>query len=231
MDKRSMKKSNLKVFSVEKSKELPSLILLHGYGANGRDLVGLAHYGVLANLECNWYFLEAPLSPPELAMFGGRAWFNIRASDFGLSMNQKNLERFCAMNTDSDYLASLEKIKSTIWNLNLRGPKIIGGFSQGAMMATNVFMQNQDGYEALVALSGAPFSCENWPQAQSLKHVFVSHGQQDAILPFFAGEALAQKLSEKKFEVEKQWFQGGHEIPPQILKKLASFISKQVSAI
>ncbi|MGV3483597.1 MAG: lysophospholipase, partial [Planctomycetaceae bacterium] len=57
------------------------VVLCHGYGAPGDDLV--ANVEVLADwLEASieqfrFVFPAAPLSPPELAMYGGRAWWEI----------------------------------------------------------------------------------------------------------------------------------------------------------
>lgn len=219
-----MKNKNLQVYKVESSPDSPSVVMLHGYGANGRDLVGLAHYGPLAKLNLNWYFLEAPLSPPELALFGGRAWFNITVSSFGPNMSPETLEKFYALE-NKEYQKSLELVNAAIWNLNLNSPPVIGGFSQGAMMAANSFMQDVESYKGLVALSGVPLRHHTWPQATTLKKVFVSHGEQDSVLPFQAGQDLAQKLKEKNYEVEKAWFQGGHEIPPVVLNRLSDFLS------
>ena len=113
--------------------------MLHGYGANGKDLVGLSQVPELSKLDLNWYFLEAPLSPPELAMFGGRAWFSLTLSSFNPNMNADALEKFYAMET-SEFKDSLQAIKDSIWDLDLKGKTYIGGFSQGAMMASNIFM-------------------------------------------------------------------------------------------
>ena len=55
------------------------VVFCHGYGASGTDLVGLAAELAHVRPELGeglvWAFPEAPLSPPELAIFGGRAWW------------------------------------------------------------------------------------------------------------------------------------------------------------
>ena len=62
-----MSAAPLNVLKYESNPNNPSMIILHGYGANARDLAGLAEAPELAKLDYNWYFLDAPLVPPELA--------------------------------------------------------------------------------------------------------------------------------------------------------------------
>ena len=54
----------------------PVVILMHGYGAGGDDLVPLAQMMPVAP-RVRFVFPAAPFTPPELAMFGGRAWWPI----------------------------------------------------------------------------------------------------------------------------------------------------------
>lgn len=215
--------TNLKTFKVENNPNNPSIVMLHGYGANGRDLAGLASYSALSNLEYNWYFLEAPLSPPELAAFGGRAWFSLTLSSFGPNMNAETLEKFYSM-MPTEYKKSLEQIETTVWDLDLKGDVFMGGFSQGAMMAANCFFKSPEHYKGLITMSGAPLNFKNWKELSELKKVFISHGEQDPVLPFKCGKDLAQKLSDSKAVVEENWFQGGHDIPPSVLNNLAGFL-------
>jgi phospholipase/carboxylesterase len=217
----------LKVYKVENNPQNENVIMLHGYGANGQDLVGLSQYPSLRKLDLNWYFLEAPLSPPELAMFGGRAWFSLTLSSFSPNMNKDALEKFYSLD-NAEIKSSIEQANECIWDLNLQGTTYIGGFSQGAMMAANLFMNNSESYQGLIALSGAPLGFKNWNEMQSLKHAFVSHGEQDPVLPFKCGTDLSQELKNKKLEVTQKWFQGGHEIPTEILDELSKHLSKQL---
>jgi len=218
-----MKNKNLKTYLVENDGTKPTVIMLHGYGANGRDLAGLAGYPEISTLNYNWVFIEAPLSPPELAAFGGYAWFNLTLSSFGPNMSVKTLEDFYGMTTD-EFKSSLEKIESTIWDLNLKTDVYLGGFSQGAMMASNVFFASPNQYKALIALSGAPLNYQNWQNLTEPKRIFISHGEQDPVLPIKCGKDLKEKTLSSKGLVEEHWFQGGHEIPPSVLNQLAQFL-------
>ncbi len=215
---------SLNVYKIENNPQSANIVMLHGYGANGKDLVGLSQVPELSKLDLNWYFLEAPLSPPELAMFGGRAWFSLTLSSFNPNMNADALEKFYAMET-SEFKDSLQAIKDSIWDLDLKGKTYIGGFSQGAMMASNIFMSDSNSYDGLIALSGAPLNYKKWPTIKDSKSVFISHGEQDPVLPFKCGTDLQTKIAEKGLNVKKTWFQGGHEIPMNVLKGLGDFLS------
>jgi len=218
-----MKNKNLKTFLVENDNSKPTIIMLHGYGANGRDLAGLAGYPELSKLDFNWVFIEAPLSPPELASFGGFAWFNLTLSSFGPNMSAATLDKFYEMTID-EFEQSLEAVENTIWNLDLKGDVYVGGFSQGAMMAANVFFKSPNQYKGLIAMSGAPLNFKAWPQLSEPKKIFISHGEQDPVLPVKCGRDLKEKALGAKGLVEEHWFNGGHEIPPSILNKMSQFL-------
>jgi phospholipase/carboxylesterase len=221
--KKQNQTKNLKTYFVENDSSKPTIIMLHGYGANGRDLAGLASYPAISKLDHNWVFIEAPLSPPELAAFGGFAWFNLTLSSFGPNMSAKTLEEFYGMTTD-EFKQSLEAVESTIWDLDLKGDVFVGGFSQGAMMAANVFFKSPHQYKGLIAMSGAPLNFKAWAELSEPKKIFISHGEQDPVLPVKCGKDLLQKVLEKRGLAEEHWFSGGHEIPPSVLNKLAQFL-------
>lgn len=220
-----MKTKKLKTYLVENNPAKPTVIMLHGYGANGRDLAGLAGHPELSKLDYNWVFLEAPLSPPELAAFGGYAWFNLTLSSFGPNMSGATLDKFYGMATD-EFKESLEAVENTIWDLELKGDVFMGGFSQGAMMAANVFFKSPNQYKGLIALSGAPLNFKDWAELTEPKNIFISHGEQDPVLPVKCGKDLKEKALGCKGIVEEHWFNGGHEIPPSVLNKLSLFISQ-----
>jgi len=213
--------TDLKVYSVEGSNPL-NFIFLHGYGANGRDLVGLSQYESLANLNANWYFIEAPLSPPELSMFGGKAWFNITLSSLG---PDAKMEDFYDQE-NQEIEDSFEQLKTCIWNLNLSLENtFIGGFSQGAMMAAKLFFESPKDYKGLISFSGVPLHRKKWKLegANPIQKIFLSHGIQDPVLPFQCAKDLEQEIV--GFNKKTHWFNGQHEIPQEVLRDLSDFIS------
>ncbi len=219
--------SPLKHYKVETTKDAKiNFVFLHGYGANGRDLVGLSQHPVLKNLEANWYFLEAPLSPPELAMFGGRAWFSITFSSLG--PNADLSEFYDQEHKEID--SSFSQIKECLWDLNIDLKNTyIGGFSQGAAMASKVFFDDLKGFKGLISLSGAALHRKKWnintsntADLETKQKVFLSHGKEDTVLPFRCATDLDESIL--GFDKKTVWFRGGHEIPPYVLDELSSFV-------
>lgn len=214
--------SNLKCYSVlDGAKDSLNFVFLHGYGANGRDLVGLSGYPDLKELKANWYFLEAPLSPPELAILGGRAWFNITLSSLGPNAD---LGEFYDQE-HKEIESSFEMIKSSLWDLNIDLKNtFIGGFSQGAMMASKVFFEDSKAFKGLISFSGAPLHRKKWnlKKRDPKQKVFLSHGMQDPVLKFKCAEDLDKCI--EGFNKKTLWFNGQHEIPHEVLTSLADFI-------
>ena len=215
--------SNLKHYSVEDgSKDSLNFVLLHGYGANGKDLVSLSQYEDLKNLNANWYFLEAPLPLLELSVFGGRAWFNLTLSSLGPQADMKDFYD----QENEEVENSFEQIKNTLWSLNLNLKNtFVGGFSQGAMMALKLFFESPKNYKGLVSFSGVPLHRKKWNlnDVDPTQKVFLSHGMKDLVLPFQCAQDLDKEI--KGFNKKTHWFNGQHEIPYQVLKDLADFIS------
>ncbi len=207
----------------------PAVILLHGFGAPGDDLVPLAD---VMNLRggTRWLFPEGYL---QLNMGYGdaRAWWMIdmariqadraagRVRDLsgevpnGLALAR---ERLLAFLKDLPRLLPVD-YKNTV----------IGGFSQGAMLTCDAVLHSDYPFAGLVQLSGNYLAKTVWdplmPKRRGLP-VFQSHGTQDDILPFIGGERLKEVLSTAGLAVEWHSFRGGHEISPAVLKSLNVFL-------
>jgi phospholipase/carboxylesterase len=54
--------------------------------------------------------------------------------------------------------------------------------------------------------------------------VLLSHGREDALLPFAASERLQKVLSEAGFAVTWVPFDGGHTIPAEVIARLRAFV-------
>jgi phospholipase/carboxylesterase len=200
-----------------------TIVLLHGFGAPGDDLVGLADY-IDAPEGTRFVFPPAPLEPPQLA--GGRAWW---------MLDLERIERALATGqprdlTDEDPVGLPDARKHvTALVAPLGEPLVLGGFSQGAMVACDVALHLPKPPTALVLLSGAPVGLARWkPLLPKLAGVpvFQSHGQKDALLSYTAAERLRDELVAAGAKVEWVPFAGGHEIPPTVLDKLGAFLRK-----
>ena len=212
----------------------PLVLLLHGFGAPGDDLVSLAD-DLTVPVGTRFVFPEGPLS----LSFGpsdARAWWLIdmarieadRAAGRVRDLSQDIPKGLApARETILAFLKEVEHLFGT-------DPRktILGGFSQGAMLSCDVMLHSDRLYAGLVQLSGNGLAQTLWgplmPKRKGLP-VFQSHGMQDELLPYVGAERLRDILIHAGLSVEWQSFRGGHEIPRSVLQRLGPFITKAVT--
>lgn len=207
------------------------LVLLHGYGANAHDLAPLAP---IMSKDDEWARVpEAPERPPELAAFGGRAWYGLdmqllqmRNSDpSGPLLDKAHIERMQSC-VDEKLLPWLESMDLPEKSLTL------AGFSQGSMIGLDLLLRHRPNFlSSIVFFSGAwPYPKDALPELHpQLKErgplpVFVSHGTQDPVLPVRHSRRMVDELRKLGFQVEQNEFPGAHEIPQEILAKVQQFL-------
>ena len=104
---------------------------------------------------------------------------------------------------------------------------VLGGFSQGAMLATDLTLSWEQRPAALVALSSVLLAADRWralaPRRAGLP-VIQSHGRQDPILPYSEGEALRDFLTAAGLAVEFIPFDGPHTVHPDALDRMAQLL-------
>jgi phospholipase/carboxylesterase len=206
----------------------PIVVLLHGFGAPGDDLVPLAGALAAAIPGARFVFPAAPLALP--AYFGeSRAWWMI---------DMEALERDMAVGVPRDRSA---EVPDGMAEANARvmallaalpealgdGPLILGGFSQGAMLSCDVALRSGVPLAGLVLLSGTFLAADEWRPLMAARRglrVFQSHGRRDPLLPLAAAERLRDALTAAGLEIEWHPFDGGHEIPPPVLRALFEFL-------
>jgi len=204
-----------------------TVVLLHGFGAPGDDLVSLGEY---MGVPARYVFPEAPI---ELGGLYGdsRAWWLLDLAKLeadlrsgavrdrrtevpeGLAPARDQLNRFL------DQL----KVRYAIEDRQL----VLGGFSQGAMLSLDVALHRETPPAGLVLMSGTLLAESEWgPLMAKLAKVPVmqSHGRNDQLLPFAVAEVLRDKLKAAGAVVDFQQFVGGHEIPPAVLAAAAKLL-------
>lgn len=201
-----------------------ALILLHGYGANCEDLASLANMIRIPNLRM--IFPNGPVSVALGPHMEGRAWFQIALSELEKGVNFENI-------VPPGIKKSREAVIELISRLGIEYSQIaIGGFSQGAMLATEVSLQVHEQVAGLVILSGTLVSKDTWAQ-KLLQHqgltFFQSHGENDPVLPVNAAKSLHQMLTSGGAKGQLQLFRGGHEIPLEIITRLEAFLAQTFS--
>ncbi len=196
-----------------------SVILLHGFGADSSDLFGLAD-ALDPHEKWNFYFPNAPLEVPIGPMWTGRAWFPISLRDLEVGVDWTQIR---PPGLDS----SSKQVFDLVFELNCKN-LVIGGFSQGAMVATEVALKNPGEVSALIAYSGVLLDEPNWSKLAKEfdKPILQSHGRQDPVLPFSAALRLSKVLgldSDRRYFLE---FDGGHEIPAQAIVRSRALLEK-----
>jgi len=104
---------------------------------------------------------------------------------------------------------------------------ILGGFSQGAMLTTDIALRLSKPPAGLCVLSGALINEAEWKrmaQERGPLTVLQSHGLNDSILPFPMGAALRDLLLEYGADVDFVPFPGDHEIPPEVVQRMAMLL-------
>ena len=210
------------------------VILCHGYGAGGSDLVSLAEALVdwleEASEQFQFVFPAAPLSPPELAMYGGRAWWEINMAKLLAASQSGSFEELHdveppGIEQATNVLAAC--VRAVLQQHGTTGPYVLGGFSQGAMVTMNAALRSDlPRPDLLIQFSGTVVCRPQWLAALtagrlSKTSVLQSHGRQDAILPFSSAEVLCRLLEDANVDHQFMAFNGSHTIPMDALMQLA----------
>lgn len=211
------------------------VVLCHGFGAPGTDLVGLAPEIITLHPKMadkvQFIFPAAPLSLDQFGMYGGRAWWMIDLVRF-----QSAIERGETRELHDEIPEGLPESRAKIMQLldevqaRTKLPMsriLLGGFSQGAMLTTDVTLRLDESPAGLCIFSGTLLSQTEWQKEASKRaglQVILSHGRQDPILPFSAAENLRDMLADAGLRVEFMPFNGPHTIPMLAMQRLASMI-------
>lgn len=213
------------------------VVLCHGFGAPGTDLVPfgpelLEHSPVLAE-RVQFVFPEAPLDLADLGMPGGRAWWHLDMLKLQMAVATGEIRDLREEQPEGLEFAR-QRLLAVIaeWSARTGVPVsrfVLGGFSQGSMLATDVTLHLDENPAGLIVLSGTLLNEADWralaPRRAGLS-VIQSHGKDDPILPYVCAELLRDMLCEVGAKVEFVSFRGGHGIPMEVFDKVASALER-----
>lgn len=200
--------------------------LFHGYGADAYDLQSLADV-IVPQKPTHWFFPQGVLEVPIGPGWTGRAWWPINMA--ALQQAAQNGQPRDMQNEKPEALAGLrQKFIDTVQSLKIDWKNVVvGGFSQGAMLATDIFLNAPESPKALVVLSGALINKEDWKKAAPQRagsKFFMSHGKHDAVLNIRGASQLETLLIQSGLKGKLDSFEGQHEIPMEVIQKLNQFL-------
>ncbi|MEC9149587.1 MAG: phospholipase [Planctomycetota bacterium] len=207
------------------------VILCHGYGAPGTDLVPLASViaaSLPADVRVRFLFPKAPILMESFGEYDSRAWWELSINSLLTAIESGQIDVLKTVRPDGlDQARTLlgaaceEFLEESglTWSNSL-----LGGFSQGAMLTTDLALRLEERPAHLAVLSGTLLNEPEWStlagQGSAMK-VLQSHGQLDPVLPFAASLWLRDLFAENRHEVEFLDFAGPHTIPEGAIAGLA----------
>jgi len=198
------------------------VVFLHGYGADGADLLGLAD--VLAPQLPGAVFL-APDAPEPCRGGGfGYQWFPIprmdgsaqSEADAGIEAATRDLNAFLDARLADEGL-SADRLA-------------LVGFSQGAMMSMHVAPRRPQAVAGVVAISGRLLRPEALAAETLVKPpILLVHGDQDPVVPFESMGMAGDALVTAGFPTYAHIMQGtGHGIAPDGLGVTLEFLKDRL---
>jgi phospholipase/carboxylesterase len=209
------------------------VILLHGFGAPGTDLVGLEH-SIQTEVPTRFIYLAAPFTLEGMSgPHAGRAWWHIDMIALHVARMLGSHDELAGQVPEGlkhgrEVLTQAISALQTEHGLKLE-KTVIGGFSQGAMLSCDYVLRSGAPVEALLQLSGTMICEGEWKPLMQKRpgfRVFQSHSREDQILPFELAERLRDSWKEAGGDIDFVEFRGGHGIAPQVLERLSRFLAK-----
>jgi phospholipase/carboxylesterase len=194
--------------------------MLHGFGSNETDLIGLAPY-----LDPSFTIVSAR-APYELE-WGGYAWFELEFSAQG-SVTGRNEEQ---LELSHSLLCDLVIDATKVYSTDPRQVYLMG-FSQGAMMSAYIAITHPQLFAGAILMSGAilPYWKPPTELSETLKHMpmIVVHGTEDTVLPISNGRASQRYLQTLGVPVEYYEYSMGHAISDESITQIDEWLTRQV---
>ena len=198
------------------------VVFLHGYGADGNDLIELGRVWQPLLPQAAFVSPHAPEACAQAPV--GRQWF-------GLTFRDPN-ERWVGVNKAAPVLDRFIDAELKRQNVPPSALALVG-FSQGTMMALHVGLRRAVppaavvGYSGLLVLPPGDNPESAIAEIKSRPPVLLVHGDQDELIPAQALLAAAQGLA--AFDVPTQWHLSagvGHGIDPEGLRHGGEFLTR-----
>ncbi len=196
------------------------VVFVHGYGANGEDLIELAPF--IAQVLPGAAFVSPNAPEPVPGYPLGRQWFAIGSIDEKqMGVGARNAAPVFEQFLDEELArtgVSADRL-------------VLVGFSQGAMMTLFVGPRLDTAPAALIGFSGLAAGADSL--AEELKHrppTLLVHGDMDPVVPFGSLAWSAEKLRAVDIPVTTHVSRGlGHGIGPDGLQAAMTHVSQALA--
>jgi phospholipase/carboxylesterase len=195
------------------------VVLLHGLGADGNDLIDLAPHWAARLPGTVFVSPHAPF-PCDMAPYG-RQWFSLQDRDpdrlqAGVAAAAPILDAFLDATLEAHRLDD--------------SALALVGFSQGTMMSLHVAPRRARGPAAVVGFSGALVGAAALgAELRARPPVLLVHGDADPVVPFAAMDQARAALVAAGIEVATERRPGlAHSIDPQGLEKAGAFLARRL---
>ena len=197
-----------------KSDATPLFVLIHGYGSNEEDLFSFAQdlppHAHIVSVRARYDLV-----------YGGYAWYDINFVN-----NEKWMDEAQAIDSRNKLV---DFIDALIQHENLDAKNVtLMGFSQGAILSYAIALNNPDKIKNVAILSGYPEHkiIGEFDQTKDFSNLnfFVSHGNEDVVLPIDLGRIGEEYLKSLNISFEYHEYRSGHGIVPQNYFDLMAWI-------
>ena len=201
-------------------KKPPLLLMLHGVGANERDLFPLAPE---LDPRLQILSLRAPLTRGP----NSYAWFTVAFLPTGFKIAPEQL--------DASRKQVIEFIHASIKRYDADPERVyLLGFSQGAITSLTVALTEPELLAGVIALSGRiPPEAEPWivaPERTAGLPIFLAHGRQDSVIPYEWAERARPILERQQVALEYHAYDMDHQIGARTLADLNAWLTAHLDA-
>lgn len=196
-----------------------AVVLLHGYGSDGNDLIGLAPHWQAVLPDAVFIAPNGPDQCRQLA--SGFQWFDVSFEGDRLASRQLGVLQARPV---------LAEFLDDLWRQTGIAPEntILAGFSQGAMMALHVGLSLERPLMGIIAFSGAFLPPEGFGSAALARSpVCLVHGDMDQVVDAVLSAEADAALRLAGYDVAYHVSEGvGHGIAPDGLSFATAFLAR-----
>lgn len=198
----------------------PLLVLLHGIGANERDL-----FSMVPALDPRFLIVSA--RAPIVMMPGMHAWFNIEFTPQGMipDLDQAEESRLLLVRFIDELVEGYGADPRCVYLM---------GFSQGAMMSFAVALTHPEKVTGVVAMSGrlpAHLLSKAAPAEELSKlTLIVTHGIYDPVIPIEHGRRCREELEKLPVDLTYREYPMEHQVIEESLRDVSRWLTDSLNS-